>query len=275
MSLQMAVLASGSSGNSIYVAGEGTEILIDAGLSGREIKKRLERIERNPEDLDALLLTHEHSDHINGAGVLSRRYELPIFASPGTLSACSEKLGEVSLGGKISAGGSYRMGDLQVDCFSLPHDASEPIGFTIECGGDKFGLATDIGQVTEEIRTKLAGLDLLVLEANHDEDLLRTGSYPDFLKRRIRGQRGHLSNMEAARLLPQLLSFDGDRKPVIVLSHLSEENNRPELAYISVKNSLREAGWEVGEDVVLACASRKEAEEIHHYRTDCRGGIVD
>lgn len=273
MALEAAVLASGSSGNSIYAADDDVSLLIDAGLSGKKIKNKLQKINRDPRKLDALLLTHEHNDHISGAGVMCRRYQLPVYGSAGTFKNGADKLGSVPENHlhTISAGESWKMGKIKISTFPLPHDAQEPLGFIIERGPIKLALATDIGCVTSEIVTSLQGADILFLESNHDQDLLRTGSYPPSLKRRIRSNKGHLSNIEAASLLPRLLSKDKNHMPQVILSHLSEENNRPELAYITIKNSLRSEGWQVGEDINLTCASRTEVSKL--YRKNAEGGI--
>ncbi len=273
MVLETAVLASGSSGNSIYVSDEEVSLLIDAGLSGKKIENKMRTINRDPGQLDALLLTHEHNDHISGAGVMCRRYNIPIYASSGTMTGGSAQLGSVpdNFKNTISSGETWELGNFRVSTFALPHDAEEPLGYIIQRGDIKLGLATDIGCVTPEIEKKLNGADILFLESNHDQDLLRTGSYPPHLKRRIRSKKGHLSNIEAASLLPRLLSAEKNIRPLVILSHLSEENNRPELAYITIKNSLSSAGWQVGEDINLTCASRQEVSKL--YRKNFEGGI--
>jgi len=262
LSLELAVLASGSSGNAIYLADDQTALLIDAGLSGKEIEKRMNLIERSMTDVDALLLTHEHGDHIKGAGVLSRRYNLPVFATEGTWLAGEKRLGRLKPEHKKIVRESWELGKLQITSFPIPHDAREPVGYIISNGRVKVGLATDIGYITAEISQCLQGMDCLLLEANHDIDLLREGSYPVSLKKRIRGEGGHLSNEETARLLPDILESSSCDCPVVLLSHLSAENNRPELAYLTVKNSLQAAGFRVGSDVILKCAPRNEPGEL-------------
>ncbi len=279
MLLETAVLASGSSGNSIYVSDQNTSLLIDAGLSGKKIENRMKKIKRSPENLDGVLLTHEHNDHISGAGVMARRYQLPLYGSEGTLLKGAEKIGRVAEENiqQIKPGASWQLGNLDISTFSLPHDAEEPVGYIIERGDIKLALATDIGCVTSEILKKLKGADILFLESNHDQDLLRTGSYPPSLKRRIRSEKGHLSNIEAARLLPRLLTDKKNNgsqaaKPLVILSHLSAENNRPELAYITIKNSLRSADWQVGEDINLVCADRHQVSKLYRKK-EGNGGM--
>lgn len=263
--MKMAVLASGSSGNSIYLSTENTAILIDAGLSGKELERRMESIELNPGDISAILITHEHGDHIKGAGVLSRRYDIPIYASSGTWKAASKKLGKIKQDYEKTIKKQWQLGDFEITSFPIPHDAADPVGYVINDGEVTFGLATDIGYITDELYDYLKDLDCILLEANHDIDLLREGSYPGMLKRRIRGKEGHLSNDETAELLPELLKTNKKSScPVVLLSHLSAENNRPELAYLTVKNSVCSAGYKLGKDLILKCAPRDEASEIYN-----------
>ena len=275
--MKMAVLASGSSGNSIYLATDNTALLIDAGLSGKEIERRMKSIELNPEDISAILVTHEHGDHIKGAGVLSRRYNIPIYASAGTWKASKKKLGKIGKGFERTIEDSWQLGDFDITSFPIPHDAAEPVGYVISDGEVNFGLATDIGYITDDLYDHLKDLDCILLEANHDIDLLREGSYPGMLKRRIRGNEGHLSNDETAELLPELLKENKKSScPVVLLSHLSAENNRPELAYLTVKNSVCSAGYQIGKDLILKCAPRDEASEIFNIETaETIKGVTD
>ncbi len=275
--MKMAVLASGSSGNSIYLSTKNTAILIDAGLSGKEMERRMESIELNPEDISAILVTHEHGDHIKGAGVLSRRYNIPIYASAGTWKAANKKLGKIDENLVRRTEEHWQLGDFEIKSFPIPHDAAEPVGYVVGDGEVNFGLATDIGYITDELYDHLKDLDCMLLEANHDIDLLREGSYPGMLKRRIRGNEGHLSNDETAELLPELLKTNKKSScPVILLSHLSAENNRPELAYLTVKNSVCSAGYKIGKDLILKCAPRDEASEIFNIDTaEIIKGVTD
>ncbi len=275
--MKMAVLASGSSGNSIYLSTDNTAILIDAGLSGKELERRMKSVKLNPEDISAILVTHEHGDHIKGAGVLSRRYNIPIYASAGTWKAARKKLGKIGKGYERTIEESWQLGDFEITSFPIPHDAVEPVGFVVSDGDVNFGLATDIGYIADELYDHLKDLDCILLEANHDIDLLREGSYPGMLKRRIRGNEGHLSNYETAELLPELLKTNEKSScPVVLLSHLSAENNRPELAYLTVKNSVCSAGFQIGKDLILKCAPRDEASEIYNIETaEIIKGVTD
>ncbi|MBF8438106.1 MBL fold metallo-hydrolase [Halanaerobiaceae bacterium Z-7014] len=277
MAMKMAVLASGSSGNSIYLSTDNTAILIDAGLSGKELERRMKSVKLNPEDISAILVTHEHGDHIKGAGVLSRRYNIPIYASAGTWKAARKKLGKIGKGYERTIEESWQLGDFEITSFPIPHDAAEPVGFVVSDGDVNFGLATDIGYIADELYDHLKDLDCILLEANHDIDLLREGSYPGMLKRRIRGNEGHLSNDETAELLPELLKTNEKSScPVVLLSHLSAENNRPELAYLTVKNSVCSAGFQIGKDLILKCAPRDEASEIYNIETaEIIKGVTD
>ena len=275
--MKMTVLASGSSGNSIYLSTDNTAILIDAGLSGKELERRMKSVKLNPEDISAILVTHEHGDHIKGAGVLSRRYNIPIYASAGTWKAARKKLGKIGKDFERTIEESWQLGDFEITSFPIPHDAVEPVGFVVSDGDVNFGLATDIGYITDELYDYLKDLDCILLEANHDIDLLREGSYPGMLKRRIRGNEGHLSNDETAELLPELLKTNEKSScPVVLLSHLSAENNRPELAYLTVKNSVCSAGFQIGKDLILKCAPRDEASEIYNIEAaEIIKGVTD
>ncbi len=275
--MKMAVLASGSSGNSIYLSTKNTAILIDAGLSGKELERRMESIGLDLEEISAILVTHEHGDHIKGAGVLSRRYGIPIYASAGTWKAARKKLGKIDKDFERTIKDYWQLGDFEIKSFPTPHDAAEPVGYIVGDGEVNFGLATDIGYIDVELYDHLKDLDCILLEANHDIDLLREGSYPGMLKRRIRGNEGHLSNDETAELLPELLKTNKQSScPVVLLSHLSAENNRPELAYLTVKNSICSAGYQIGKDLILKCAPRDEASEIFNIETaETIKGVTD
>ncbi|HLV10544.1 MAG TPA: MBL fold metallo-hydrolase [Halanaerobiales bacterium] len=246
--MKVSVLASGSSGNSIFISGEKTRILVDAGLSGKEVNKRLKKVGKNGEELDAIIVTHEHSDHIKGAGILSRRYQLPIYANELTWKSAEKCLGKIKSEHCCIFSREFMIGELEIKAFSISHDAADPVGFIISCGSNRIGIATDMGYVSPEVREILKGLDLLLIESNHDLEMLMNGTYPWPLKKRIRGEKGHLSNDDAADLLPSLINSNFPR---ILLGHLSKDNNIPELAYITVKNNLEDHELVIGEDLNL------------------------
>lgn len=235
MRLSVCVLASGSRGNATYVSDGRTAILIDAGLSGVELQRRMAAKGLDPGRLDAILVSHEHTDHIQGVGVLSRRFRLPVYINDGTRRASEAALGKLAGMLPFTCGHGFDIGSLTVHPFSISHDADDPAGFTITCDGAKLGVATDLGMVTGVVRTHLANCDILIVEANHDERMLVDGPYPWPLKQRIRGRSGHLSNDDAGLLL-ETLRHQGLAH--VILAHLSEENNTPEKARCAAKRAL-------------------------------------
>ena len=232
--LAVCVLASGSKGNAIYVSDGRTAILVDAGLSGREIERRLRSRGLSAEDLNALVLTHEHADHVQGVGVLSRRFRLPVYITRRT-AAAAYRLGNVSKTVYFECGETFQIADLNIHPFALSHDAEDPAGFCIQSNGLKLGIVTDLGVVTSMVREHLKGCHALVLEANHDHDMLLNGPYPWPLKQRIQSRMGHLSNSDSSSLLSDILH---DRLKHVILAHLSETNNTPEKALRSFAPSL-------------------------------------
>jgi phosphoribosyl 1,2-cyclic phosphodiesterase len=233
--LRVTVLASGSSGNSILVEADGTRILIDAGLAAADLARRLDRSATGTrlDDVQALVVTHEHSDHIGGAQALASA-GVTVYATEGTARAA-----HLTGTQQIIAGEKKRIGALELDPITLPHDAAEPIGIIVSDGEATVGILTDCGYAAPEVAAAYAGVDLLLLETNHDGDMLRAGSYPPFLKRRIGGSRGHLSNDQAAEMVRLM------RKPaaqVVVLAHISKLNNRPRLAKAAVERALVSCG---------------------------------
>ncbi len=232
--LSLCMLASGSRGNAIFVTDGATSILIDAGLSGKEIERRMGVAGLCPSTLSAIFVTHEHSDHIKGVGVLSRRYQLPVYITDPTLSAAPQ-LGKLHAIEPMQCGETFSLNGFQVHPFSISHDAADPVGFTIQCGDTKIGIATDLGIATGVVKEHLKGSDLLVLEANHDPDLLLNGPYPWPLKQRIKSRSGHLSNHDAKELLSEI---QHETLQHVVLAHLSEENNTPEKAHRTLRSGL-------------------------------------
>lgn len=230
--LAVCVLASGSKGNAIYISDGFTAILIDAGLSAKEIKRRLKSRGLIPKNLDAILVTHEHSDHIQAVGVLSRQLKLPIYLSRNIEKKVSGRnsLYEIRT---FNSGSTFQINKLAVHPFAVSHDAADPVGFTIGQNGSRIGVATDLGTVTAHVKENLRQCQLLILEANHDSDMLINGPYPWYLKQRIQSRNGHLSNEQSKRLLMEL-QHEGLEH--VILAHLSQTNNAPHkvLAEVSI-----------------------------------------
>jgi len=240
--VKVAVLGSGSRGNSILVEGGETRILVDAGFSGRELELRLESLERDPGSIQGIVLTHEHGDHTRGAGVFARRHGTPVYLTPGTREACQKLFRGGETLCPYNPGRSFRVGELRVEPFLTAHDAVDPVAVAVvdEATGLRLGVATDLGRPTAGVRHALAGSDFLILEANHDDGLLQQAPYPWSVKGRITSSHGHLSNEEAALLASELLH---PRLLGVVLAHLSAESNSPRLAREVVGNALAAAGF--------------------------------
>jgi len=233
--LAVCVLASGSKGNAIFISSPDTSLLIDAGLSGIEIERRLKSRGLDPKNLDAILVSHEHSDHIQGVGVLSRRFKLPVYINSKTRNAAVSQLGNLHDSKKFNCGSTFAINDLAIHPFSISHDAKDPCGFTVNQNGTKIGIATDLGIATAMVKEHLKGCTLLILEANHDETMLIDGPYPWPVKQRIKGRTGHLSNVASKTLLSEL-QHDGLKH--VMLAHLSETNNTPRKAVEEVSRAL-------------------------------------
>lgn len=241
--MRLLTIASGSSGNSTYVGDDDTHLLVDAGVSKKRIEDGLNGADISVRDLSGILVTHEHTDHIRALGMLARRYGIPIYATEGTLNGimgCAA-LGEVdeSLCRTISADHKLKIGTLEVYPFAIPHDAAEPVGFRISSGDKSVAVSTDIGHCSEYLIDNLKDLNALLIEANHDVRMLEAGPYPYYLKRRILGDMGHMSNETCGRLLCEILN---DEMKYIILGHLSKENNYPDLAYESVRCEIHDGG---------------------------------
>ena len=226
--MRFSVLGSGSKGNATYLEAAGTAILIDAGMSGIELQRRLAAIGVELSSIQAVFLTHEHNDHIHGAGVLSRRLNIPVYANPATFSAANSALNKLAAYKEFDTGVTFQVRNLEIHPFSISHDAADPVGFRISDTRSSFGYCTDTGRVSQLMKQRLSACHALVIESNHDAAMLKNGSYPPYLKQRIRSSQGHLENEEAAALLKELL-HDGLQQ--VVLAHLSEENNDPQIAY--------------------------------------------
>jgi phosphoribosyl 1,2-cyclic phosphodiesterase len=248
-------LYSGSSGNAIFIAYRNTKILVDAGLSGKKIMAALTAIGEKPAELNAVIVTHEHIDHIRGAGIISRKLNIPIYANPKTWEAMEHLLGPIRLDNKkhFMTPNFFEVGSIGVQPFLIPHDAAEPVGLSFVANGKKVTIATDIGHITGDLLKNLEQSHLVLLESNHDVEMLQNGSYPYYLKRRILSDHGHLSN-DAAGEAAVHLADKGTRR--FVLGHLSKENNLPQLAYDSVSQALSRSGLKTGVDIHLAVAYR-------------------
>lgn len=229
-------VASGSSGNCICLGSDQCHVMIDAGISGKRIEEGMNTYDYTTSDMDGVLITHEHSDHIQGLGVVARKYGLPIYATKGTADAIlqSSSVGKIapSLFHVIEAGKTFFIGNLEIYPMSISHDAADPVAYLVSDGRHRVGVVTDLGYYDADIASHMEGLDALLLEANHDIHMLQVGAYPYPLKQRILGERGHLSNETSGQLLGQIL-HDGMQH--ILLGHLSKENNYDELAYETVR----------------------------------------
>ena len=237
--IRFSVLGSGSNGNACYVETDNVRVLIDAGFSCREIERRLKLLGRTPSDLDALIITHEHMDHIKGAGPLARRFQIPVYANHKTFQNGLKVLGNLTSPVVIHTGQTLSMDGLTIETFTKCHDAADPIGLVLSSGGIRIGLVTDLGRSTRMAEDRLKGCRVLIMEFNHDLDMLERGPYPLALKRRIRGSEGHLSNNQAGDLLRTVC--DGGLRH-LVLAHLSEINNNPEAAYNEARTALEDRG---------------------------------
>lgn len=245
--MQLHILASGSTGNAIYFDFGGAKILVDAGISTRRIERGLAEIGVKAGDLDGILITHEHIDHIKGIDVITRKYELPVYARPATWTriSCRDKLP-----GKCIKyiEGVFSLGGVDIEPFNTSHDAVDPLGFCFHYQRQKWVLATDLGVVTPEVAKALSRADGAVLEANHDPEMLSNGPYPQVLKQRIRSRHGHLSNYDTARVLAGIPRLETMQ---VFLAHLSQQNNHPRLAMQTVGEILRRQGCDLHREVIL------------------------
>ena len=251
--LQFVSLLSGSSGNAAYISDGKTRILVDCGASGKKISGALNEIGVAPESIDAMLITHEHSDHIQGAGIMARRYKLPIYATAHThremkIGAVGEEMIK-----EVSPDKAFEIGTIGIMPFKIPHDAAMPVGYTFSDGHEKAALATDIGCMSDYILSHLYGSKKIILESNHDVEMLRMGAYPYPLKQRILSDIGHLSNKAAAQTALELINHGTEQ---LMLGHLSIQNNLPEIAVMETYNLLTASGVKVGFDVTLQVADR-------------------
>ena len=246
--MNFAPLFSGSSGNAVYVGSQSTHLLVDAGLSGARIAHELERVGLRADALAGILITHEHTDHIAGVGVMSRRFDLPVYATEGTWREMHGRLGKIAAQNVRVLDGKrpFRVGDIEVNPFPLSHDAADPVGYALRAGDARIAIATDTGEICESWMQYCEGADLVLLESNYDPAMLEAGPYPYPLKRRILGSQGHLSNDDAGRAAARLIASGVKR---LVLGHLSRENNFPELALRAVADALHAAGLHAAIDI--------------------------
>lgn len=265
--MRICSIASGSSGNCIYIGDENTHILVDAGISRKAIENGLRELDIDGKDLDGIFITHEHSDHIKGLGVMARKYAIPMYGTKETLEYIKRvsSLGKIDgeLFHEIEPDEEMQLNTMVLKPFKISHDAANPVAYRIESGGKSAAVATDLGIYTDYTINNLRNLDAILLEANHDIRMLQTGSYPYPLKQRILGKYGHLCNEMSGRLLDSILS---DKMKRIFLGHLSKENNYPELAYESVRLEVNMSGSEFrADDFHISVAGRDAVSECFEF----------
>lgn len=259
--LQISILASGSSGNAIYVESSKTKLLVDCGLTGKKTAELLSQIDRDPYDLDAILVSHEHSDHIHGVGVMSRKYDLDIYANDKTWQAMAKKLGKIKTEHKylFNIDELQTIGDIDILSFGVSHDAADPQFYTFHKNNKQFVILTDTGYVSDRMRDALRNADAYLIESNHDISMLRMGGYPWPLKQRILSDKGHLSNEDGALAIVDMI---GDKTKRVYLGHLSRENNMKEIARDTFKEVLHRKDMGVGEQFYLYDTDPDEAQQI-------------
>lgn len=254
---RVTILGSGSSGNSLLIDAGNTRLLVDAGVGKRVLCESLKGLGCSPDQLSAILITHEHRDHTSGITWLATRLGIPVYATEGTwtgdLKGPLGKLRERVPVNQVTPGMCFNIGTVSVYPFKTSHDAEQPCGYRFECDGKTIAVATDLGHVSDEVRSGISEVNLLVLESNHDQEMLLQGGYPWFLKKRILSKKGHLSNRDAGNALAELYT---KKMQGTILAHLSEENNTEELAFNTVKRILEEHGISVGIDLELKVANR-------------------
>lgn len=255
MGLKICSLASGSSGNCIYMGGDDSGVLVDCGVSGKEILKNLMNIGVCNSTIKGILVTHEHSDHIRSVGIVSRKLDIPIYANTNTWEGMMNSIGKIKTENikTFNTGVDFEINGINIKSFRIPHDAAEPVGYSFYYNNQKLSIATDLGYFSETVKENIKGSDIVLLEANHDIEMLKVSRYPYFLKRRILGNNGHLSNEAAGHAVVELL---GTGVKEVILGHLSKENNFPELAYTTVKSVLDENKVIIGKDINISLAPR-------------------
>ncbi|KRN19436.1 MBL fold metallo-hydrolase [Pediococcus claussenii] len=259
--LKVSVLASGSTGNVTYIETPEHKVLVDAGLSGKKIAGLMDSIGRDLNDVDSLFITHEHTDHIKGAGVLARKYNLNVYANKGTWAAIGSKIGKLDNAQKFifDANTVKTLGDLDVESFSVSHDAAEPQFYEFHHDGKSFVILTDTGYVSDRVAGTINNADGYLFEVNHDMEMLRMGEYPWPLKQRILGGHGHLSNEDGANALMNVM---GNRTKKIYLGHLSLHNNMKELAHLTVTSMMQNNDLGVGHDFEVLDTDHEKADKL-------------
>ncbi|GEL76354.1 MBL fold metallo-hydrolase [Tenuibacillus multivorans] len=261
MTLRFSVLASGSTGNAFYIGTDKVNLLVDAGLSGKKLEGLLNEIHVNPHELDGILVTHEHSDHIKGVGIAARRYNLPIYANPKTWEAMEPHIGKIDQEQKFHFDMETvkTFEDLDIESFGVSHDAADPMFFSFHYEGKKVSMLTDTGYVSERMKKTVDNSDAILFESNHDVGMLQMGGYPWNVKRRILSDKGHVSNEDAA---VAMLDVIGRQTQHIYLGHLSQDNNMIDLARMSVEQILKKHDIAVGEELTLEDTSPNQPTPI-------------
>lgn len=250
--MKLCLLASGSGGNSMYIESHGTALIIDQGLAHRDFITRLESRGCDAGRIKGILVTHEHNDHINGVGITARKLGIPIYTTEGSRRSINNKLNGFEQVMTIESGVQFMIDRIEILPFSVSHDAEDPVQFRISSRGKTLAVATDLGFVSHLVAERLKGCDLVVIESNYDAEMLTNGPYPWEVKKRIESNRGHLSNRNAAEIL---FNLSGNRKPKAILAHLSEENNRPDIALRTVRELFEKFDRDLG---FLIAASQNE-----------------
>lgn len=230
--ISFCVLGSGSKGNAVYIESQETALLIDCGFSGKEVAARLNSIGKDLNRVQAILVTHEHNDHIAGVGVLARRCKIPVYANEGTLLGGEKKLGKIERREIFETGSTFSINDITVKPFRVSHDTQDPVGYVLEAGNIRFGYCTDTGKVTHLMTQRLKGCHGLVLEFNHDLEMLKNGPYPLSVQQRVKSSQGHLSNDDATSFFNDIYH---DELRHVVLAHLSDTNNLPQFAIAGIE----------------------------------------
>ena len=265
MGIRLCSLSSGSSGNCVFVGNDNSGLLVDCGISGTEILSNLNNIGVCSSTIKAVVVTHEHSDHIRSIGIISRKLGIPIYANINTWNSMAGLIGAVKPENirYFAVGEELEIEGIGIKSYSIPHDAADPVGFCFYEGNKKVSIATDLGYFSDTVKENIIGSDMVMLESNHDIEMLKVGRYPYFLKRRILSEHGHLSNEAAGHAVYELLQT-GVRD--ILLGHLSKENNFPELAYETVKGILEEKKVKVNEDIKLELAPRSSVSRYYYIK---------